>query len=253
MVLHHPRAPVLIPLQYCLLLDNHALKMRIMPGYYAETLAAERLRRCYELAPPRVQRYLTAELQFVLDHLSSTDLVLDLGCGYGRTLGSLQARARAVVGIDSSHASLRLACASSPPASGAGLLAMDAAALGFAANLFDTAVCIQNGISAFHVDRRQLVAEAVRVTRPGGRVLFSSYAPGFWPDRLTWFRLQADAGLLGEIDEEATGDGVIVCRDGFRATTVGPAEFAELADSAGVSSRIVEVDGSSLFCEMQVD
>ena len=91
------------------------------------------------------------------------------------------------------------------------------------------------------------------VTRPGGRILFSTYTPGFWEDRLAWFRLQAGAGLLGEIDEAATGDGVIVCRDGFRATTVGPPEFAELAGAVGVNSRIIEVDDSSLFCEMRVD
>ena len=52
---------------------------------------------------------------------------------------------------------------------------MDAAALGFRDRVFDVVVCIQNGISAFKVDRRALIAEAIRVTRPGGSVLFSSY------------------------------------------------------------------------------
>ena len=53
--------------------------------------------------------------------------------------------------------------------------------------------------------RRQELAAAVDVTRPGGRVLFSSYAEAFWDHRLAWFRLQAREGLLGEIDEAATG------------------------------------------------
>ena len=57
-----------------------------MPGYYAEKLSADRLRLCYEIASPRIKRYLTAELDFVLDKLKSTHVVLELGCGYGRVL-----------------------------------------------------------------------------------------------------------------------------------------------------------------------
>jgi hypothetical protein len=37
-----------------------------VPGYYSERLAAERLRACYDLAPPRTSAYLEAEIEFVL-------------------------------------------------------------------------------------------------------------------------------------------------------------------------------------------
>jgi 2-polyprenyl-6-hydroxyphenyl methylase/3-demethylubiquinone-9 3-methyltransferase len=100
------------------------------------------------------------------------------------------------------------------------------------------------------VDRRALIAESIRVTRPGGTVLFSTYSAKFWNDRLAWFELQAAEGLLGEIDHERTRDGVIVCKDGFTATTVGPAEFSMLVSGFMVSSQVIEVDGSSVFCEL---
>ena len=127
---------------------------------------------------------------------------------------------------------------------------MDAADLGFCDGSFDLVACVQNGISAFKVDQERLIREALRVTRPGGSVLFSSYSERFWPERLNWFRIQADNGLLGEIDEEATGNGVIVCKDGFRATTVGPEDFFALAEKIAVDPEITEVDESSLFCEI---
>jgi 2-polyprenyl-6-hydroxyphenyl methylase/3-demethylubiquinone-9 3-methyltransferase len=127
---------------------------------------------------------------------------------------------------------------------------MDAACLGFRNQAFDVVACIQNGISAFKVDQRTLIAESIRVTRPGGKVLFSSYSEKFWDDRLEWFKLQAEHGLLGEIDWQATGNGVIVCKDGFRATTVGPGEFAALTAGFDAQCRSEEVDGSSLFCEL---
>jgi len=97
-----------------------------------------------------------------------------------------------------------------------------------------------------------LVRESLRVTKPGGTVLFSSYSDRFWEDRLHWFQLQSEAGLLGEIDHEKTGDGVIVCKDGFTATTVEPEEFFSLVEGIDIDTRIVEVDKSSLFCEITV-
>ena len=222
----------------------------MMADYYSERLSAERLRGCYDIASPRVQQYLAAEIDHVLTRIRKTDLVLELGCGYGRVLRKLAPAAAAVVGIDTLRASLQLARETLSAVTDCHLARMDAMALGFRDHVFDVVACIQNGISAFGVDRRRLLAEAVRVTRPGGRVLFSSYADGFWNERLLWFRLQSEHGLLGEINWDATGNGVIVCKDGFRATTVTPDDFQTLVSSLGVAADIQEVDGSSVFCEI---
>ena len=135
-------------------------------GYYADNLSGARLRACYELAPPRVRAYLAAELAHVTSRLSATDTVLELGCGYGRFALPLAGSVGFVVGIDTAHASLREALAGD--AAGAAFLEMDARALGFRARVFDAVVCIQNGLCAFGADPGRLLAEAVRVTRPGG-------------------------------------------------------------------------------------
>jgi 2-polyprenyl-6-hydroxyphenyl methylase/3-demethylubiquinone-9 3-methyltransferase len=129
---------------------------------------------------------------------------------------------------------------------------MDAVALGFRDGVFDVVACIQNGIAAFDVDQTALMREAVRVTRPGGILLFSSYAAAFWPERLDWFHRQAAEGLIGEIDPARTGDGVITCKDGFRATTATPDDFRRLAATLDLNATIQEVDASSLFCEVRV-
>jgi len=222
-----------------------------MTGYYARRLSAERLRRCYEIAPPRIRKFLQAEIEFVVSRLSPGDAVLDLGCGYGRALPRLSQRTETLVGIDNSAESLQLALSLMRSVSGCALLQMDAARLAFRDGAFDCVVCIQNGISAFKVDQRSLVAEALRVTREGGRTLFSTYTEEFWPERLDWFRLQAEHGLIGEIDESATGNGIIACKDGFRATTADRARFSSLVEGTGVQPRFTEVDGSSLFCELR--
>jgi 2-polyprenyl-6-hydroxyphenyl methylase/3-demethylubiquinone-9 3-methyltransferase len=220
-------------------------------GYYSEKLSAERLRRCYEIAPAPIQHYLCAEIEFVLERVAHGDYVLDLGCGYGRVMPALAERAAWVVGVDTSPGSLAMA-AGLVPAPVCRLARMSAERLGFVGRAFDLVLCIQNGISAFKVDARALIDEAVRVTRPGGRVLLSTYAPQIWEARLEWFRAQAAEGLVGEIDETATGGGVIVCKDDFTARTVSEEEFTSLTAHLQTRPTIHEVAESSVFCEIHV-
>lgn len=221
-------------------------------GYYSEKLGGARLRECYEVAPIRVRRYLDAEIRFLMDRLGPGSTVLELGCGYGRVALELAKKVGRVVGIDTSSKSLALARELAGSDSGCEFLEMDALKLRFQDGEFDAVVCVQNGICAFAVDQEVLLREALRVTRSGGRVFFSSYAEQFWPHRLGWFQLQAERGLVGEIDTNLTGDGVIVCKDGFRAGSMSPSDFRRLCERLGMDPVITEVDGSSLFCELVV-
>jgi 2-polyprenyl-6-hydroxyphenyl methylase/3-demethylubiquinone-9 3-methyltransferase len=175
--------------------------------------------------------------------------VLELGCGYGRVVSALAGAAARVVGIDTAQESVALARQLAGERSRIDFAVMDATATAFVDGAFDVVLCVQNGICAFGVDREVLVREAARVCQSGGRILFSSYAEAFWPHRLQWFERQAEEGLVGKIDREHTGDGVIVCRDGFRAGFLRPIDFEAVWARAGLTPRISEVDESSVFCE----
>ncbi len=221
-----------------------------MKSYYDEKLSAERLQKCYQIAPERVKQYLKAEIEHVQERTAPGSAVLELGCGYGRVLDGLARKAGFLVGIDISFASLEMG-RKRPRGNGSlHLIQANAIRLPFSDRAFDLVVCIQNGMSAFHVDRSELIQEAVRVTKRGGRALFSSYSDKFWENRLEWFRLQAEAGLLGEIDEEKVKEGVIETSDGFKATTIRPGDFRFLTSGLDAEVRIVEVDESSIFCEI---
>jgi SAM-dependent methyltransferase len=200
--------------------DSSLIGVAGMTSYYAQRLSAERLARCYELAAPRMQRYLEQEIVHLLTRVRPGERVLELGCGYGRVALRLAAAGAQVVGIDVAEDSLALA---RRDAVAAGLaercryLNMDATALAFDDASFDAVACVQNGIAAFRVEAHRIVAEAWRVLRPGGRLLLATYAEDIWPDRLAWFRTQSEHGLVGLLDEDASRDGVIVCSDGFRS------------------------------------
>ena len=85
----------------------------------------------------------------------------------------------------------------------------------------------------------------------GGWAYFSTYHEAFWQDRLKWFQEQADKGLLGEIDYAQTKDGVIVCHDGFRATTQSSEELIQIGRRLDYPFDLYEVDRSSLFLVIQ--
>jgi ubiquinone/menaquinone biosynthesis C-methylase UbiE len=222
-----------------------------MNRYYSQKLSGERLRLCYTIAPPRIQQYLNAEIDFLGQRLKSSDTVLELGCGYGRVIERILPKVEKVIGIDTSVDSLQLAQSELGIKGSCEFLLMDASNLGFQDGRFDIVFCIQNGISAFNVDQLKLIDEAIRVIRSGGSVLFSTYSEDFWEDRLEWFRIQSKHGLVGEIDESATGNGVIVCKDGFRAGMVTPDDFVSLVSEYTIKPKIFFVDKSSVFFEIE--
>jgi 2-polyprenyl-6-hydroxyphenyl methylase/3-demethylubiquinone-9 3-methyltransferase len=211
------------------------------------------LQKCYEIAPPRVKQFLQAEIDFVISKINPNDSVLDLGCGYGRVAIRLMDKAKKVIGVDISEDNVELAKQIVGSRTNAEFYTMNALDLNFVDNYFDAVNCVQNAISAFNVDPLKLMAESIRVTRKGGSVLFSSYSEKFWNDRLKWFQIQADHGLIGEIDFNLTRNGIIVCKDGFKAITFSAEEFLKLTSHFDVQAQIYEVDNSSIFCEMIVN
>jgi len=223
-----------------------------MTDYYSEKLSAEKLRKVYACAPPRVRQYLQAEIDFVLEHISEGDAVLELGCGYGRVLEPIARKAGFVCGVDTSFDSLRMATEKFKDTDRVHLAQTDAAAMGLADRRFDLVFCIQNGISAFHTDPFELVSESIRVTKKGGTVLFSSYFARFWPDRLDWFLTQSELGLVDELDPDKTAEGVIVCKDGFSAGTFTQVKFIQLMSHFNYPFHIQEIDQSSLFCVIKL-
>lgn len=224
-----------------------------MTNYYSNLLNSNKLQRCYEIAPMRVKQFLEAEIDFVLKKTSQNDVVLDLGCGYGRVVIRLLEKANKVVGIDISKDNIQLAKKIAGTKKNGEFYTMDAIDLKFVDNLFDMVICVQNGISAFKVNPLRLIKESIRVTRKGGTVLFSTYSEKFWDNRLKWFQIQAEHGLIGEIDYRLTKNGVIICKDGFKATTYSGQELLELASNFNVQTTIYEIDNSCVFCEMVVN
>ena len=220
-----------------------------MKEYYDEVLSGYRLKQCYDVAAPRVKQYLEAEIKYVLSRLQFAESVLELGCGYGRITMQIANIAKRTVGIDFASESIEFARLYNR-LSTCKYMVMNALDLQFSDGSFDSVVCLQNGICAFNVDQELLLNEALRVTRKGGIILFSSYSDRFWSERLGWFEAQAAEGLIGEIDYDRSENGIIACKDGLRIGRMGPKNFKSLCSRVGINCNVFEIDDSSVFCEI---
>lgn len=217
-----------------------------MSNYYAQSLNAARLAMVYETEIPRIRQYLAAEIDHVRRALGSGDRVLEVGAGYGRILKELAPHAATLVGIDISPDNVAYGTDYLADCPNASLQVMDAHAIRFDEG-FDAVLCLQNGLSAMKGEPEKLVTLCLNATVPGGRVFFSTYSPRFWEQRLDWFREQAGKGLVGEIDEERTRNGVIICKDGFTARSFTEDDLRVLGKASGRPFTLEEIDGSSLF------
>ncbi len=216
-------------------------------NYYSKNLHGPNLEKCYLLAPDRVKQYLSEEINFISSRIKPDDSVLELGCGYGRIVFKLAGNLKSITGIDISTDNIEYANKLNKNPNSM-FKKMDALQLEFEDNTFDRVICLQNGICAFNTDKEKLVQEALRVTKPKGKIFFSTYSEKFWTHRLKWFELQAEHGLLGKIDYKKSINNTVVCKDGFSSGAMKQQEFLKISKKLNVKSEISVVDSSCIIC-----
>lgn len=116
--------------------------------------------------------FMATEMSFVLDHISPTDQVLDMGCGTGRFTEPLAKQAHSVVGLDLTPGMLEKAKERCGGLANASFQQGDMCELPFEDGSFDVVVSM---LALMHLppqDRQRAFRETARVLRPGGRALF---------------------------------------------------------------------------------
>lgn len=216
-----------------------------MSNYYSEKLGAEKLFQVYETEIPRVKQYLQAEIDFVKGNLSKEQRVLELGAGYGRIVREVAPHCNSIVGIDISENSVKLGGEYLKDYTNATMVVMDLRQMEFS-KPFDVILCLQNGLSAMGTNSTD-IHKILDLLTPGGTAYFSSYSDKFWDYRLKWFEEQAFKGLLGEIDYKKTQNGVIACKDDFKAVTHSIDSLRKIGEESGYPYYVEEVDESSVF------
>jgi SAM-dependent methyltransferase len=152
-------------------------------------------------------------------HFDRPGRLLDLGCGTGRLLLPFARRGHWLLGVDLSAEMLRVAAAKAR-AEGAAVNLVRANLVdlaGLEGGSFDHAACLFGtlGMVAGAPARRQVVAHAFRLLRPGGKFVLHVHNRGFcfWdPQGRRWLLGDALRRLLGR---PAAGDRLMPAHDGL--------------------------------------
>jgi ubiquinone/menaquinone biosynthesis C-methylase UbiE len=151
--------------------------------------------------------------------IAQGDRVLDIGCGHGRSLTELAARAPRgyIVGVDPSELMVEIAKQRSRPLIEAGrmdVILSGVESLPFPDGLFDKALCVH--VLYFWKDIETSLHEIARVLKPGGRLglLFRTNADlkaiASFPPEIYRFPALADVSAVLEragMDVHLVGDG----------------------------------------------
>lgn len=219
-------------------------------SYYAQKLNSQKLFQAYKTNIPRIKQYLDAEITFVKNNLTGSERVLELGAGYGRVIKELASHCKSIIGIDISAESVLLGKEYLQNCPNSEIVTMDVNNLTFEEK-FDVILCLQNGLSAMKIASSDQIERILGLVVNGGKFYSSTYSEKFWKYRLMWFKEQAEKGLLGELDLEKTKNGVIICKDGFKAITHTPKDLKTIGYLSGYDYQIHEVDESSVFLIIQ--
>jgi len=215
-------------------------------NYYSEKLNSQKLVKVYDTMIPRVKQYLDAEISFVRSQLNGNEKVLELGAGYGRIIKELAGYCSSIIGIDISDDNVSFGKEYLKDTPNAEIITADTHSLALEEK-FDTLLCLQNGLSAMKITSPELIEKLLGMVASGGKAYFSTYSANFWEYRLMWFEEQVEKGLLGELDPDKTKDGIITCKDGFKATTHTPEALDAIGRMSGYRHEILEIDSSSVF------
>lgn len=107
-------------------------------------------------------------------HITGKDIVLDLGCGAGRTTLPIHDLAREVIGTDISPPLIDMANEKYPDIE---FKVMDASHIDYPDNYFDVVVFSYNGICYLYPEekRNASIKEIHRVLKKHGKIIFSSF------------------------------------------------------------------------------
>ena len=223
-----------------------------MKNYYKNKLSGNHLHQVYALASDPVRAYLHGEIEFCRGKIQSGNQVLELGCGYGRIVKALAADKHSVTGIDNAPLNIESARAYLQNINNVDVITMNVNSLEFDDESFDCVLCLQNGLSAFGMDPLVVLKEGWRVTKKRGCLICSTYSDAFWPYRLAWFHEQANAGLLGEIDNDKSNSGIITCKDGFISRSTRAEDFRHYAELLNLNVEICTLNSGSLIATYTV-
>lgn len=126
--------------------------------------------------PQEIQQFLDGESTFLEKQIPPAQIILEIGCGYGRLVRILSKNALSVAGVDFSKRALSEAAQYLRQIQNAKIFYMHAEKMTFPANTFDYVLCMDATFGNMPNLEESVLREMNRVCKPAGKIIVSVFS-----------------------------------------------------------------------------
>ena len=140
-----------------------------------------------EDSPESYKKWFSEEKKLLQETITKDSLVLDIGCGNGRSINDFINITTNIVGIDHDDIAVTDAKKNFKDYPNVKILKADARKLPFENDAFDFVICMGT-FANFGDYRKQALLEMKRVLKKDGKIIISSYSEDAFEERMTLYK-----------------------------------------------------------------
>jgi 2-polyprenyl-6-hydroxyphenyl methylase/3-demethylubiquinone-9 3-methyltransferase len=206
-------------------------------------IGTEYWERLIDNITPSFRAWIKEEKSEILKIIKKDSVVLDIGCGTGRSIREIAGLAKEVVGVDFNKSILRETKKNLSNLSNVKLFCENAKKLHFLDNVFDYVICVGNTFGNFGEDKIKIIKEVKRVLKKGGVFLVSVYSEKALPERL---KIYNKFGMnIKRIEER----GKILTKEGIVTEQFSRSDLRGIFKRSGLTLRIKTLSSISYLCK----
>lgn len=200
--------------------------------YWAEFIKADN---------PQIKEWLAKEDQYLKENIKKGSTVLDVGCGFGRSIEAISATAAKILGIDNDKKGFEAIKQRLSRFENVEVFLEDAKKMHFPDNAFDYTICMGNTFGNFGGNKRIILKEMKRVTKKGGKIILAVYS-----ERTLKLRIQ-EYKKLGVKITKVEGGKIHFIKG--MSEQFSKKQIKEIFEQAGLKPKIAELNSISYLCE----
>lgn len=194
---------------------------------------------------PSVMDWFKEETRFLRQNIKKGSAVLDVGCGFGRSLEAITDIARELVGIDIDNRLCKSLVKTFSKFENMQFFCEDAKKTHFNANTFDYVICMGNAFGTFSQDKLSVLWEMRRVAKKNGKIILSVSSEKALSVRLSGY-LRAGYAI------EKVEDGTVYANNGLVLEQFDKEKISKLFQLIGLDVKITELNPIAYICEATV-
>ncbi len=191
---------------------------------------------------PSIKRFLKKEGDYLIEKIPPNSIILDVGCGFGRSMKTLAPRAKKVIGIDYNERMIREAKKKLRGFDNVELFFENAKNMHFRNNVFDSVICILNTFGDFGENKILILKEMKRVCRKDGKIIITVWSEKSLNDRIKTYE------KAGWEIEEIEGNNIVI-KDSHTSEAFTKEGLLKIFNGVGLKPKVIGIEKVAYLAE----